>query len=103
MTFVEAVKSGFDNYFNFQGRAIRSEFWYFVLLVCMVDVSGVIFSSIAVIFSLMHLVLIVPFLAVGARRLHDVNRSGWWQLLLLTGIGVVILIYWWVQPGKTAS
>ena len=44
------------------------------------------------------LALLLPALAVGARRLHDIGRSGWWQLLSLTGIGSLVLIYWWVQP-----
>ena len=44
------------------------------------------------------LALLLPALAVGARRLHDIGRSGWWQLLSLTGIGTLVLIYWWVQP-----
>jgi uncharacterized membrane protein YhaH (DUF805 family) len=52
----------------------------------------------AMIGGLVSLALVIPSLAVGARRLHDIGRSGWWQLLSLTFIGVFVLIYWWVQP-----
>ncbi|RYF53877.1 MAG: DUF805 domain-containing protein, partial [Comamonadaceae bacterium] len=41
-----------------------------------------------------------PELAVGTRRLHDIGRSGWWQLLLLTGIGFLLLLVWWAQPSE---
>ena len=51
-----------------------------------------------VISGLIALGLVLPSLAVGARRLHDIGKSGWWQLLMLTGIGLLVLIYWWVQP-----
>ena len=47
---------------------------------------------------LVALGLLLPALAVGTRRLHDVGKSGWWQLLMLTVIGFLVLIYWWVQP-----
>jgi len=44
--------------------------------------------------------VLLPSLAVGARRLHDIGRSGWWQLLsLIPVIGVLVLIYWYIQPG----
>ena len=47
---------------------------------------------------LVALGLLLPALAVGTRRLHDIGKSGWWQLLTLTVIGLLLLIYWWVQP-----
>ena len=49
---------------------------------------------------LLNLALLVPSLAVGARRLHDVGRSGWWQLLMLTVIGILVLIWWWATETK---
>jgi uncharacterized membrane protein YhaH (DUF805 family) len=107
MNFQDAVKSGFKNYLNFSGRAARSEFWYWVLFSV---VGGILFASAdAVVFpendhsplaSIFHLALLLPSLAVGARRLHDIDRTGWWQLLELTIIGIFVLIYWWVQPSQ---
>ena len=47
---------------------------------------------------LVSLALLLPSLAVGARRLHDIGKNGWWQLLMVSGIGFLVLIYWWVQP-----
>ena len=47
---------------------------------------------------LVALGLLLPALAVGTRRLHDIGKSGWWQLVMLTVIGLLVLIYWWVQP-----
>ena len=46
-----------------------------------------------------YIICLLPGLAVGARRLHDTGRSGWWQLLYLTIIGTIVLIVWWVADG----
>ena len=43
---------------------------------------------------------LLPLLALGARRLHDTGRSGWWQLLMLTGFGILVLIVFWAQESK---
>ncbi|MCP5775186.1 DUF805 domain-containing protein, partial [Klebsiella pneumoniae] len=49
------------------------------------------------------LVTIIPFLAVSARRLHDIGKSGWWYLISLTIIGIILLIIWWAKEGETFS
>ena len=54
----------------------------------------------SVLSALVSLAFIIPLLAVGCRRLHDIGRSGWWQLLLLTLIGTILLIVWWATPTK---
>ena len=94
--FVSAVKSCFAQYAGFSGRAPRSEFWWFALFQLGVLVIATMISQ--VLYGIAALALLLPALAVGARRLHDIGRSGWWQLLSLTGIGTLVLIYWWVQP-----
>jgi uncharacterized membrane protein YhaH (DUF805 family) len=90
------------DYANFSGRASRSEYWYFVLFSILVaiilsflgTVSGLkpIFSIIDFIF---RLGILIPTIAVLARRLHDLDKSGWWQLIglvpLLGGIYLLIL------------
>jgi uncharacterized membrane protein YhaH (DUF805 family) len=96
MDFAQAIKSCFTQYAGFNGRAPRSEFWWFFLFQVIVVVVASFVSQ--VIGNIASLALLLPALAVGARRLHDIGRSGWWQLLSFTGIGILVLIYWWVQP-----
>ena len=50
--------------------------------------------------TIVNLILAIPILSVGARRLHDTNRSGWWQLLILTIVGYIPLIIWLASEGK---
>ena len=46
---------------------------------------------------------VLPMLAVGARRLHDIGKSGWWQLIALTIIGIILLIVWWATNTKSEN
>ncbi len=98
MDFLQAVKSCFAQFASFSGRAPRSEFWWFFLFQILVAIAAGLVSNL--LYSIVVLVLLLPALAVGTRRLHDVGRSGWWQLLALTGIGYLVLLYWWVQPSR---
>jgi len=105
MNFVDAIKSAFANYANFEGRAIRSEYWWFWLFMFIVNfgvnVATEFNDSIVgqLITGVLALTLLVPNISVATRRLHDVNRSGWWQLLALTIIGVIPLLYWLIIRG----
>ena len=101
MDFVQAIKSCLGQYATFSGRASRSEYWWFFLFQVLVMVATGMLGD--VINGLASLALLLPALAVGTRRLHDIGRTGWWQLLLLTGIGYFVLLYWWVQPTDGAS
>ncbi|MBT9440356.1 uncharacterized membrane protein YhaH (DUF805 family) [Acidovorax sp. 93] len=98
MDFVSAIKSCLGQYAGFSGRAVRSEFWWFFLFQVIVMVIASFLGD--VVSGIVSIALLLPAFAVGARRLHDIGRSGWWQLLTLTGIGVLLLIYWWVQPSE---
>lgn len=107
MNFQDAIKSGFKNYANFSGRASRSAFWYWVLFslvagVLLSFVDGVIFpdNETPPLTMIFNIAMLLPSLAVGARRLHDIDRTGWWQLLELTLIGIFLLIFWWCQPSQ---
>jgi uncharacterized membrane protein YhaH (DUF805 family) len=54
--------------------------------------------------SLFYLAMLLPSLAAGARRLHDTNRSGWWQLIgLVPFVGFIVLIYLMAQPSKSQT
>jgi uncharacterized membrane protein YhaH (DUF805 family) len=111
MGFTEAISSGFRNYVNFSGRALRSEFWYWVLFAIIVSVVAkvidlVLFpsSDISPINSLVGLALFLPGLGVSVRRLHDIDRTGWWILLVLIPlIGAIILIIWYCQKGTPGA
>lgn len=76
MGFGEAITSCFSQYIGFSGRACRSEYWYFALLVFLINiVIGIIGSDILT--ALVALALFLPSLSVGVRRLHDIDKSGW--------------------------
>jgi len=99
VNFSEAIKVCFRKYADFSGRASRPEFWWFVLFqVLVLLVAGMLgkfiyFVAVAALF--------LPGIAVGARRLHDIGKSGWFQLVYLVPlIGIFLLIYWFVQPGE---
>ena len=106
MGFSEAISSCFSNYATFTGRSTRPEYWYWALF-C--TIGGIVLWFIAVAIAhvgglildwVFRLATIVPSIAVGARRLHDTDRSGWWQLLAFVPvIGWIILLVWYCQPG----
>jgi uncharacterized membrane protein YhaH (DUF805 family) len=92
MNMQEAVQSVLSQYANFNGRARRSEYWFWVLATVIVSIIAGIIDAIIGVQILQWIVVvatIVPNLAVGARRLHDTDKSGWLQL-----IGIIPLIGW---------
>ena len=105
MNFGQAISSCFSNYVTFSGRASKSEYWYWCLFLlvgslCALIADGFILGNmetqpVNLIFTLLTF---LPGLAVSVRRLHDVDRSGWWLLIILTGIGIFLLLYWAIQP-----
>ncbi|HZQ13281.1 MAG TPA: DUF805 domain-containing protein [Pseudolabrys sp.] len=113
MNFGEAIKSGFTHYVTFSGRAARSEFWYWTLFAVLLSLAaGIIDRGIfdfeestttGVFGPLVSLALFLPGLAVSVRRLHDLDRSGWWLLLVLTLVGVILLLIWDCIKGTTGS
>jgi uncharacterized membrane protein YhaH (DUF805 family) len=100
MEFQEAVRVCFAKYLDFEGEAARPEFWWFFLFVGGVNLAlAVVSSKLSGAFSL---AVLLPFLAVAVRRLHDTNRSGWWLLIwFLPVVGLVILAFLLVQEGDT--
>ena len=95
MPFPEAIKSCLRQYVGFRGRATRAEYWWWVLGTTVVSmllsiIDGVLFGfgdDIQIFSSLFGLAVLLPGLAVTARRLHDIGRSGWWQLVwIVAGI-----------------
>ena len=109
MDFQTSVKTCFKKYADFSGRALRSEFWWFVLfsilggiVTTIIDVMilGYSIESYGPVNIIFTVVLILPGIAVTARRLHDVNRSGWWQLIELTIIGILLILVWNITEGE---
>lgn len=98
MQFQEAIKICFNKYLDFNGRAGRAEYWWFFLFMILLVLftSQILGSKIA---GIVELVLILPHLAVEVRRLHDVNKSGWWILLKIIPILNLLLIYWLIKKG----
>jgi uncharacterized membrane protein YhaH (DUF805 family) len=99
MTFAESIRVCFSKYADFNGTASRPEFWWFMLFVYLVAAAMGFFSTTLV--SLFCLVVLLPYLAVGARRLHDTGKSAWWLLLWIVPFGVIVLIVFWVQESKS--
>ncbi len=99
MTFGESISTCFKKYVVFDGRASRSEFWWFALFTFVASlVLGFVSQALSSLFSL---AVLLPSLAVGARRLHDTDRSAWFLLLwLVPVVGWLILLVWAIQEGK---
>lgn len=99
MKFGESIGTCFSRYATFDGRASKSEFWWFILFTVIVGAAFGAFSEpLAAVF---QLGVLLPSLAVGARRLHDTNRSGWLQFLwLLPVVGWIILIVFFASDAK---
>ena len=124
MTLVVSVKTCLSKYATWQGRASRSEFWYFILFCAICGfLAQVIDSVLGITFKftnpatsqeqntffgytyvLMVLGMCLPQLGVLVRRLHDTNRSGWWYWLsLVPFIGAILLLVWFCSAGTTGE
>jgi uncharacterized membrane protein YhaH (DUF805 family) len=113
MNFFEAIGSGLRNYANFSGRATRPEYWYWIVPVVIINVvlgvvdqtlsPGTQMGTLSWVTMVVFLASILPTLGVSIRRLHDIDRSGWWFLLWFTLVGGVVVIYWACQQGTAGS
>ena len=123
MSFFKNIIHTFKNSFNFQGRASRKEFWLFTLFYLIIyfpistyesvqyainNFASYEVSSWDVLLSspislIITLIFIFPVLSLTCRRLHDTGRSGWYQLLYITIIGTIPLLYWFTKPGNPSA
>ena len=119
MSFVDAVKAYFFKWNDFRSRSIRSEYWWGTLFLTLASyLSGFIivgfmgftfgnagFSEsaveVAIVIAMVPLqvFIIISGTCLVIRRLHDVDRSGWWYLIMFTFIGVIPLLIWWCTKG----
>lgn len=99
MTFVDSIRTCFVKFADFNGRASRSEFWWWALFNVVGTIAlGIISDALSWAFTVATL---IPYIAVTARRLHDTDRSGWLQLVgLIPVIGWILLIVWCAQESK---
>jgi len=107
----------FENYANFEGRARRAEYWYFALgtaiimfIFYIIGFAGIAMESTALmilgfgVYGIIALATLVPSLAVGVRRLHDINKSGWYYLIgLIPFVGGIILLVWFFTDGNRSA
>jgi len=118
MTFQESVSSVLRQYARFKGRASRAEFWWFYLFTVLVGlVTGLLdglLGTESLIGMVASLALLLPWLAVSVRRLHDSDLSGWWLApivvagtigfaLFLGGAFVLLMSLWGVAGGATSA
>ncbi|MEM8551555.1 MAG: DUF805 domain-containing protein [Pseudomonadota bacterium] len=119
MTMTEAVARVLSNYAQFSGRAGRAEFWWWALALFIVSIIAQVLDGVAMsplfgfglfgmnagqpLSFILGIAVIVPNLAVSARRLHDTNRSGWWLLIgLIPVAGILVLLFFFLMPGDNA-
>lgn len=113
---MELVKEALTaKYFTFSGRARRKEFWLVILFTWIVSllltgvdmVTGLINAigpGVGLLSLIFSLAIIIPSLAVGVRRLHDIGRTGWWYLIILIPIlGIIALIVFWCSRGTEGT
>jgi uncharacterized membrane protein YhaH (DUF805 family) len=107
MSFADAVRSGFDHYTKFDGRANRPAFWYWVLFGIGVGAAANLIGAAVggrFLIFLVWIALLLPGISVAIRRLHDTGRSGWWILIgLIPLIGAIILIIFYVQESDAGD
>ena len=108
MDFMTAVKTCFAKYATFEGRAIRSEYWWFALFAfgasLIASLIGGAIGAGNVLSVLVNLALLLPGIAVGVRRLHDTDRSGWWWLIVFVPVvGFIVLIVFMCLEGTEGA
>ena len=125
MNFTQSISTCMRKYVTFSGRATRSEFWWFYLFTVLVNFAATSQASSFVpalldgqdmtenessyflnnffflyLSTITSLILLLPSLAVAARRLHDIGRSGWWIFISFNVIGIIPLLIWYVTDAK---
>jgi uncharacterized membrane protein YhaH (DUF805 family) len=94
MSFGKSISTCLSKYADFKGRAQRSEYWWFVLFTMLLGIIAGLIDKSDVLSLILNIAFLLPSLGAATRRLHDVNRSGWWQLIAITVIGIIPLIIW---------
>ena len=110
LSFNDAVGTCFRKYFDFSGRARGSEYWYFTLFSFILyivaslldkNIFGYPMEDSGSLYIITSFILFIPSISAAARRLHDSGKSGWWQLLYFTIIGIFLVLYWLIIKGDS--
>ena len=103
-----AVINAFSHYADFSGRTSREQYWWFTTAVVLTSLIlslahiATRFSVFTEILSLIfNLGILIPGISISVRRLHDINKSGWWLLIVFTIIGLIPIAYWAVRPSDS--
>lgn len=93
-----------QRYAQFQGRSGRAEFWWYFLAALIIGIAFNVLIAVSSVFFVIYVIyglaVLVPGLAVGVRRLHDTDKSGWWLLIgLIPFVGIIVLIVFWATEG----
>ena len=109
MSFTKSVGTCFRKYVNCNGRASRSEYWWFQLFLnvtlwpaSFVDTNffDTPVQQAGPFWLILALAILLPSICVSIRRLHDVNKSGWWILIAFTCVGLIPLLIWFISKGS---
>lgn len=111
MSFTDAIRSVLTQYATFSGRARRSEYWFWVLVVFLVSLAASVLDTamgrggqLGIMSTLVLLATIVPSVAVAVRRLHDTGRSGaWWFIVFVPFIGGLVLLVFMVLDSGSSN
>ncbi len=100
MSFDQAIRNAFRKYADFNGRALRSEYWYLVLFSALMN--ALLLTPLWSVGVVLDLAMMIPTMAAACRRLHDVGRSGWYLLLWLAApVGTIFLLIWLCEEGQS--
>ncbi|MBU1425493.1 MAG: DUF805 domain-containing protein [Gammaproteobacteria bacterium] len=89
------------NYAVFDGRAGREEFWQFTLINIFVTI--ILYASMNDLWAVYTVAVLIPSIAVSVRRLHDIDRSGWWFLIAIVPVIDVVLLFMMLLEGKPGA
>lgn len=118
MGFVDAIKSCLSKYVDFNGRARRSEYWFWVLFIMIVTIilqllmvgtmspdgsTGATFGPLTALIIIFSFGVFLPSIAVSIRRLHDSGKSGWWYLLNLIPFGSLVVLYFMIVDSEAGA